>query len=222
MPVQPPRSLSGLARMLAAAGVLLALAGCGGVTPLGPDAAPPSFPPSRDLGSPIIMQLMRGQSPTPAGRCPAGSITLFGSDPSVPRAAVAPPVRSPEPGQTATTPPAPVAPSGEPTGVACFVPVGAAVRVAAASVSSVTAEQKQQGPDWYVFAIAFPAAQVPALTTLIRHAYSAGDALGMSVDGKLWQAPVPRTRFVALRAEQINLLSKTQAFRLYRLLVPAG
>jgi hypothetical protein len=32
----------------------------------------------------------------------------------------------------------------------------------------------------------------------------------------------PRSKFNALRAEQINLLSRTQAFQLYRLPVPSG
>jgi hypothetical protein len=36
--------------------------------------------------------------------------------------------------------------------------------------------------------VAFPAADVPALTALIRQAYDAGDAVAMSVAGKLWQA----------------------------------
>jgi hypothetical protein len=70
--------------------------------------------------------------------------------------------------------------------------------------------------------VAFPAADVAALTALIRQAYDSGDAVGMSVAGKLWQAPQPRRKFIALRAEQINLLSRTQAFQLYRLLVPSG
>ena len=62
----------------------------------------------------------------------------------------------------------------------------------------------------------------PALTALIQQAYDAGDAIGMSVAGKLWQAPQTRLRFNALRAEQINLLSRNQAVQLYRLLVPSG
>jgi len=70
--------------------------------------------------------------------------------------------------------------------------------------------------------VAFPTADVAALTALIRQAYDSGDAVGMSVAGKLWQAPQPRRRFIALRAEQITLLSRTQAFQLYRLLVPSG
>ncbi len=100
MPCQPPRRpLSILASGPATACVVLAVAGCGHITPLGPGPAPVSLPPARDLESPIIMQIMRSQAPTPAGRCPAGSIELFGSEPNVPRAvvghAVAPPVPVP-------------------------------------------------------------------------------------------------------------------------------
>jgi len=53
-------------------------------------------------------------------------------------------------------------------------------------------------------------------------AYNSGDALGMSVAGKLWQAPQPQRRANALRAEQINLLSRDQAVQLYRLLNPSS
>jgi hypothetical protein len=70
--------------------------------------------------------------------------------------------------------------------------------------------------------VAFPSADVAALTAVIRQAYDSGDALGMSVAGKLWQAPQTRRKFSALRAEQINLLSREQALQLYRLLVPPG
>ena len=80
MPFQrPARPLSVLANalaaaglMLAAAGLMLAAAGCSNITPLGPDPAPVSLPPARDLGSPVIMQVMRSQPVTPAGQCPAG------------------------------------------------------------------------------------------------------------------------------------------------------
>jgi hypothetical protein len=70
--------------------------------------------------------------------------------------------------------------------------------------------------------VAFPDADVPALTALIRQAYASGDAVTTSVAGELWQAPQLRRKFIALRAEQINLLSRTQAVQLYRLLVPSG
>jgi hypothetical protein len=222
---RPPLPLSVLASALAAAGLVLAVAGCSHVTPLGPDPAPVSLPPARDLGSPIIVQVMRSQPPTPAGACPAGSIALFGLEPNVPRTAVASsgPVKVGI-GSTATPPPTatPTAPAAAPAGVACYLRVGRPVTITSAAVSSVTTNRNEPGPGWYEFVVAFPTADVPALTALIRQAYDAGDAVGLSVAGKLWQAPQTRIRFRALRAEQVNLLSRTQAVQLYRLLVPSG
>ena len=65
-----PRTGQAFFLLTALAGVVLAVAGCSHVTPLGPD--PVSLPPARDLGSPISMQIMRSQPPTPTGQCPAG------------------------------------------------------------------------------------------------------------------------------------------------------
>jgi hypothetical protein len=231
MPFQrPPRPPSFLASALAAVGLVLACAGCSNITPLGPDPASVSLPPAGDLGSPISMQIMRSQPPDPSGRCPAGTVALFGSQPNVPRIAAAPvpvhthivqgstatPAPPPTPMAMPTTPPPPTA------GVACYLRVGKPVTITSAAVSSVTTSRIQPGPAWYVFVVAFPAADQPALTALIRQAYDSGDALGMSVAGKLWQAPQPRRKLNALRAEQINLLSRNQAFQLYRLLVQSG
>ena len=229
MPFQrPSRPLSVLASALAAVGLMLAVAGCSHITPLGPGPAPVSLPPARDLGSPIMVQAMRSQPPTPTGECPAGSVDLFGLEPNVPRVTVGSrPVGPPaQVGTRSTATPAPTptptAPLAPPPGVACYLPVGTPVTITSAAVSPVTTNRHQPGPAFYGFVVAFPATDVTALTALIQQAYDSGDALGMSVAGKLWQAPQPRHRFIALRAEQITLLSRTQAFQLYRLLVPSG
>lgn len=77
MQFQPgkPRSSSVLACALAAAGIVLTVAGCSGhVTPLGPNAAPQP----RHLGSPIVLQAVVSQPPTATGSCPAGYVTLSG------------------------------------------------------------------------------------------------------------------------------------------------
>jgi hypothetical protein len=210
---------------LAAAGLVLAVAGCSNITPLGPDPAV-SLPPARHLGSPIIMQILRSQPPTPSGKCPASSINLFGSDPNVPRASVAPgghvQVGTGSTVAPTPTPATPATPPGPLAGVACYRPAGNPVTITSAAVSSVTTNRNQPGPAWYEFVVAFPAADVPALTALIRQAYESGDALGMSVAGKLWQAPQTRRKVNALRAEQINLLTRNQARQLHRLLVPSG
>jgi hypothetical protein len=225
MPFPPlSRPLSVLASVLAAAGVVLAVAGCSHITPLGTDPALASLPPARDLGSPITMQVMRSQPPTSAGRCPAGSVALVGLEPNVLRTGVGPALPAqPVQGSTATPGPAsPATPAPPPVGVACYLPVGRPVTITSAAVSSVTTDRHQPGPSSYGFVVAFPTTEVPALTALIRQAYDSGDALGMSVAGKLWQAPQPRLRFNSLRAEQINLLSRAQAVQLYRLLVPSS
>jgi len=230
-PPRPPRPLSVLASALAAAGIVLAVAGCGHVTPLGPGSAPASLPPSRQLRFPITMQVMRSRVPTTAGQCPSGTVEMFGSA-LVPRATPASqpagrPVPVNPPGSTATrTTTTTPAPAATPAGLACYLPAGSPVTVSSAAVSSVATypppSSQPDGPATYGFVVAFPAADVPPLTALIRQAYAGGDALGVSVDGLLWQAPQPQTRFVALRAEQIRLLSRDQAVQLHRLLVASG
>ena len=142
------------------------------------------------------------------------------------RASVVGPVTVRPAGQGSTAAPSPLprptTPPGPTAGVACYRPVGTAVTITSAGVSAVTTDRNHPGPASYGFVVAFPTANVPALTALIQQAYDAGDAIGMSVAGKLWQAPQTRLRFNALRAEQINLLSRNQAVQLYRLLVPSG
>jgi hypothetical protein len=220
MPFQrPPRLLPVLASALATAGLVLTAAGCSHLTPLGPDPAPVNLPPARHLGSPIIVQVLRSQPPTATGQCPAGSVDLFGLQPNVARAAV---VHS-RPVQGSTATPAPIAtPTTPPVGVACYRPVGTPVTITSGAVSSVTAYRNQPGPAAYGFVVAFPSADVPALTAVVRQAQDAGDATSISVAGKLWQAPQPRHEIIAVRAVQITLLSRNQAVQLHRLLVPAS
>jgi hypothetical protein len=108
---------------------------------------------------------------------------------------------TPIPAATPTTPPA------SPAGIACYLPVRRPVAITSAAISAVATYRNQPGPVWYVFVVAFPTADVTALTAFIRQAYDSGDAVGisvagMSVAGKLWQAPQPRRKLSALRAEQ--------------------
>jgi len=216
------RPLSVLAGTLSAAVLVLAVAGCGRTTPLERRPAPVSLPPTRALGSSIIVQVMRSRPATAMGRCPAGSVPLVGLEPDVPRAAVAPGRTVPVGTDSTATPSRPAVPSAPPVGVACYLPVGSPVTITAAGVSSITTYPDQPGPATFGFVIAFPTADVPALTAASRQAHDAGDALGMSVGGKLWQAPRPEVKATALRAEQISLLSRDQAVQLHRLLVPSS
>ncbi|MGH3203010.1 MAG: hypothetical protein ACRDOA_13250 [Streptosporangiaceae bacterium] len=82
MPFQhPPRLPSVLASVLAAAGIVLAVAGCGHIAPLGPVPAasvpPPTVPPQQ-LRSPLVLEAVAIQAPTTAGGCPSGSVALSG------------------------------------------------------------------------------------------------------------------------------------------------
>jgi hypothetical protein len=81
MPFQhPPRPPSVLASVLAAAGIVLAVASCTTITPLGPSGpssvAPPAVPPP-PLRSPFILEAVRIQAPA-SGGCPSGSVALSG------------------------------------------------------------------------------------------------------------------------------------------------
>ena len=77
----PPRLPNALASVLAAAGIVLAVASCGNIAPLGPSGpssvAPPAVPPP-PLRSPFILEAVRIQAPTSAGACPSGSVALSG------------------------------------------------------------------------------------------------------------------------------------------------
>jgi hypothetical protein len=73
----------------------------------------------------------------------------------------------------------------------------------------------------YGFIVAVPDADVAAVTAAIRRAYDTRSAVGISVAGKLWQAPMALNPFPGRRLD-ISLLSRNQALQLYRVLFPAG
>jgi hypothetical protein len=75
MPYQRPRLPSALASMLVAAGVVLAVASCSHIAPMGPAA---TMPQPRHLRSPFVLEAVRIQPSSPAGGCPAGSVALSG------------------------------------------------------------------------------------------------------------------------------------------------
>ena len=232
-----PRPLPVLASALAAVGVVLAAASCSNITPLGPDPASVAMPPPRHLGSPIIVLVMRVRPPNSAGGCPAGwaAVSLpAGGGPRVatgavpvgrprrvvPRGASASPVPPPP-----AASPAPPPPSAAPAPTPCYRPAGTPVTITSAAVSSVLTYRpppgRPKGPDLYGFIVAVPGADVAAVTEVIRQAYDTGSAVGISVAGKLWQAPQVQQPFPGQRL-QVTLLSRNQARQLYRILVPSG
>jgi hypothetical protein len=233
MPLQrPPRPKPVLASALATAGIMLAVVGCSHITPLGPD--PAQLPPPRHLGSPIIVQVMRVQPATATGGCPAGwaAVSLpAGGGPRVTAGAV--PVGRPHRvvPQGASASPAPPPPAASPapppaaSSITCYRPAGTPVTIASAAVSSVLTYRpppgQAKGPDLYGFIVAVPGADVAAVTAVISQAHDTGSAVGISVAGKLWQAPMVFKPFPGQRL-QITLLSRNQALRLHRILVPSG
>jgi len=193
MPCQlPSRALSVLASALAAVGLVLAVAGCSNITPLGPGPTPASLPPARHLGSPIIVQVMRTQPPTPTGRCPAGYIALS------------------TPGSGGT----------------CYRRLGTPVTITSAAVSSVSMNPsapsagQAKGATSYGFIVAVPAADVAAVTAVIKQAYDARGALALNIASRTWEAPRVDQPFSGQQI-QISLPSRTQALQLHRILVPA-
>ena len=227
----PARPLPVLASALAAAGIVLTVASCSHITPLGPD--PTLLPPPRHLGSPITVQVMRVKPPTATGRCPAGWATVSlpaGGGPrsvagAAPAAPAAPVVTK---GASAPPPPSPAPPPpspAPPTPITCYRPAGTPVRITSAAVSPVLTYRpppgQAKGPDLYGFIVGVPGANVAAVTAVIRQAYDTGSAVGISVAGKLWQAPQVFQPFPGQRL-QITLLSRNQARQLHRILVSSG
>jgi hypothetical protein len=206
MPYQHPRPPSALASVLTAAGIVLAVASCTGhITPLGPDQAA-TMPPPHHLRSPLILQDMRTQGPAPVGfgGCPAGWVTLPG----------------PNPGQ-------------------CYRKTGTPVTITSAAVSPVfpfqppTPPGQQAPPVQYGFWITLPAADAPALATVIPAApgspgpptasavTSATPIPAISVAGRTWVLQGFATRFAGRQLE-VTLPSRNQALQLQRMLAASG
>jgi hypothetical protein len=100
------------------------------------------------------------------------------------------------------------------------------VTITSAAVSSVLTyfppAGQAKGPDLYGFIVAVPDADVAAVTAIIKRAYDTRSAVGISVAGKLWQAPLVFGKPFQGRHLEITLLSRSQAVQLHRLLVPAS
>jgi hypothetical protein len=200
MPFQPaPRRLLALASVPAVS-LMLGIAGCGHVAPIGPDHSPGAIPPPvampaspSHLGSPIILQVMRSQPPAPAGGCQAGWVAL----------SVAGSART------------------------CYRKLGTPVTITSAAVSSVDTNRPHAPsghaapPASYGIFVAVPAADVAPVTAVVKRAYDSRGALAISVAGRTWAALQVITPFRGQQFE-ISLPSKNHALQLYRILVPAS
>jgi hypothetical protein len=186
-----PRPASVLAGLLAA-GLVLTIAGCGHLLPLGPDAAATAPPPSH-LRSPLVLRAMSVQPPTPAGGCPA-RFTMI----SVPG----------NPGEC-------VRPLDTP------VTITSASVSAVSSFQPRTPSGQAQGPPAYQIMITLPAADVSAATAVVTTAYDSRGGVDFSVAGRTWALPMVLRPFRSQQLS-IALPSKNQALQLHRLLVSPG
>jgi hypothetical protein len=207
MPAQrPPRPPSVLASVLAAAGIVLAVAGCSHIAPLGPDAAA-NLPQPHHLRSPFVLEAMRVQPPTPAGGCQAGYTALPGANPV---AVAGRPHRAHLDGALVVS--------------QCYRKTGTPVTITSAAVSPVSLQKPppgQKAPNQYDFVITLPAADVPALTAVTTTAYHARGALAISVAGKTWALPMVAGPFIGPQL-QIPMPSRNQALQLQRSLASSG
>ena len=160
MPFQPPPRPAPVLASVLAAGLMLTVAGCSHLTPLGPAAPQPHH-----LRSPIVLQAMRVQNPTPAGGCPAGFTKLSapGQGPGCYR-----PLSAPVTITSAAVSPGPT--------------VGAA-------------SPPDAPPPGYGHLIALPAAERAELTAVSSQAYDSRGALGISVAGRTWALPTVMAPF---------------------------
>jgi len=191
----PPRPATALASALAGLALALTAVGCSHVTPLGPESAATAATP-RQLGSPIVMQVMLGKPGTPpTGACPAGYAALSG------------PGAAEDQGR-------------------CYSKLGAPVTFTSAGVATGRLKNSAGQSDASTGAEAalmfnLPAADRAALTAITTKAYEAKGYVDISVDGQSWAIP---EALAPLTGGQfaISLPSRNLALQLQRLLDPSG
>jgi hypothetical protein len=200
-----PRLLPVLASVLAT-GVMLTVASCSHVTPLGPDPAA-TMPQPHQLRSPLVLEDMRMQ-PSTLASCPAGSVALSGyggpcyrmtGTPATITSAGVSPVTSFQP----PTPPGQQ--QAEPTQYGFWITVPAADAPAVTAVIPTAQGQGSSGAQGPV-ASAVPASQpVPAISVAGQTSLLVGFTI----------------RFTG-REVEVFLASRNQALKLQRILAASG
>jgi hypothetical protein len=192
---------------VAVVGLVLTVAACSQVLPLGPGPAP--APVTRHLASPIVMEPGLSQPGTPS-KCPAGSVALSG-----PGALPAAPVGA--------NPASPVTSPSNPVGV-CFRRLGKPVKFTSAGVAlfeqAAGSEPVKHSASWGV-SVTLPAAEASALTAVTTKLAGTQDQLAIIIAGQTWAMPItlqPLTHgeFV------ITVQSRSQALRLQSTLLPSA
>ena len=180
---------------IALAGLVLAVAGCSQVLPLGP--APAATPAPRHLASAIVMQPGLSQSGASPSGCPAGSIALSG--PGIPTITAV--------GNSTGTP-----------ADLCFRLLGKAVTFTSAGVTMSQRLATSREPALYALRITLPPAEAAALTSITTKVAGTQDQLAIIVAGKTWGMPItlrPLTNGQFTILEQ----SRDQALQLQRILL---
>jgi hypothetical protein len=205
MPHQRPRLPSALASVLAAAGIVLAVASCAGhVTPLGPDPDA-TMPQPHHLRSPLILQDMRSQPPAPVGGCLAGWVALpGGASPGMCYRKTGTPVTITS---AAVSPVSSFRPPAPPGQQAVPVQYGFWITLTAADVPAVAA--------------VIPTASGPPGPPTASVVTSATPIPAISVAGRTWVLIGFTTRYTDRQLE-VFLPSRNQALQLQRMLAAPG
>jgi hypothetical protein len=195
-----PRPVAVLASVLAS-GLMLTVASCAHVTPLGPDPAA-TIPPTHPLRSPLVLQAVSVELSTTAGGCPSGWVAISGGPGQCYRYTGKPVTVSSAAVSPVTTfqPPTPQGQQPVP------VQYGFSITLPAADVPAVTAvipagPDTQGGP--------------PVATS------GPGSDFVISVAGRTWvpigfSPPSPNRQF------HVFLSARNEAVQLRQALVPAG
>ena len=207
MPFQPPPRLSEAAASVLAADLMLTVASCSHLTPLGPGPAA-TLPQPHHLRSPFVLQVVHVPSPAPVGSCPAGYVMLpgdgspgtcyrtTGTQVTITSAAVSP--------VSSFQPPPPPGQQAVPVQYAFWITVPAADAPALTAVTTtVTGPQRPPGP------------QGPPVASV------ATSALIISAAGRTWVLVGFGTRFTG-RELEVALSSRNQALQLQRILAASG
>jgi hypothetical protein len=184
---------------IALAGLMLAVAGCSHVLPLGPAPAPTPTP--RHLAAAIVMEPGLIQSDTAANGCPAGSVVLSG-----PGTLISSPA-----GDSSSTPSS-----------VCYRRLAKPVTFTSAGVTlyqQPAGNKPVQHPAVWMLRINLPAAEVAALTAITKNAVHSRTQIAIVVAGQTWGVPFTNQPLTNGQFA-ISTQSRSQALQLQRILLP--
>lgn len=187
-----------------AAGLMLTVAGCSHVTPLGPDAAA-AVPQPHQLRSPLVLQAVSMAQPTQAGGCPSGSIALSGGPGQCYRDIGAPVTVTSAAVSSVTSfqPPTPQGQQPVPVQYGIWITVPAADAPAVIAIIPTAPDTQGVGP---------VATSVPV---------AGARAFAISVAGRTW-VPIGFGTSSSTHQLEVGLSSRNQAVQLQRALAVTG